>query len=507
MYKDFTISEVIYYKNKPIFGHLLLTEGRIEFYQTDSTSPNVKIMADKSTKATSSKLNPFLYSLSIHIYKCVYIFSNLSDEAIEKIGELFDFSVDNHPLSVNGLTVGETQISDYFFSFNTCEQLNNYLTEKAKGTHNKLDLADFFCSFLTIPFDQIARSAVQNKNELVLELTAPENSSDDILCEAKFYVNEDAANMSDRIALNCENMQIDDHYSSKFLNVLFLNPRNRFDVSFYSEFLFLQGRVNSFKVYYRGIGKIALLSKNEEKKNIVFEISPAIAVGQTYYEYLTLEFDVSEVIDESENESGEEEIKPKRAKLTEEKPTVSCYEKFCTELRNRCNKPILEPTSFEGKKEIGGIRADYKTSSGTLYFLEDHLVFLPKPIIFFKHKEIIKVELLRWNNFMSKTFDVKILAGGKQTEFNNIEREELKEVVNYLVKKGIRIQDVEELQKVSFDSEKIGKRSRGELFQEELNQEEIELLDQEEENDLVDTEGSSVEGAGKINSEAENAEV
>lgn len=86
---------------------------------------------------------------------------------------------------------------------------------------------------------------------------------------------------------------------------------------------------------------------------------------------------------------------------------------------------LIAPDSRDFKSRNGQscVKCGVKTQSGWLYFLKKSLIFIPKPVIYFKSDEIKKVEFNRLgaNN---KQFDMKVTleVEKKAVEFMGIER-------------------------------------------------------------------------------------
>lgn len=106
---------------------------------------------------------------------------------------------------------------------------------------------------------------------------------------------------------------------------------------------------------------------------------------------------------------------------------------------------IITPGDFrsalDGKSQA--IRCSVKVSVGDLYPLKSSLIFIQKPIIYIKHKEIMYVEFQRVGQQAGGTarfFDISVCrkdVGAEQ--FKNIDKKELKVLIEYFRKAGIKM--------------------------------------------------------------------
>lgn len=79
---------------------------------------------------------------------------------------------------------------------------------------------------------------------------------------------------------------------------------------------------------------------------------------------------------------------------------------------------------FKSRNGQSCVKCGVKAQSGWLYFLKKSMIFIPKPVIYFKTEEIRKVEFSRLgaNN---KQFDMKVTLNQEKkavVEFMGIER-------------------------------------------------------------------------------------
>lgn len=109
---------------------------------------------------------------------------------------------------------------------------------------------------------------------------------------------------------------------------------------------------------------------------------------------------------------------------------------------------------YKSKNGQSCVKCGVKAQTGWLYFLKKSLIFIPKPVFYFKVDEIKKVEFSRLgaNN---KQFDMKVTLSDddkkKEVEFMNIERNELELLIEYFKSKNVKVQMEEDMQKAKVD--------------------------------------------------------
>lgn len=86
-------------------------------------------------------------------------------------------------------------------------------------------------------------------------------------------------------------------------------------------------------------------------------------------------------------------------------------------------------------------------SDGHLYPMKNSLIFIQKPILYIKHKEIKYVEFSRVFGAMeqSKSFDIAVVKnnGEANEQFKNIDKVELKVLTSYFKEAGIKMRKID----------------------------------------------------------------
>jgi structure-specific recognition protein 1 len=133
---------------------------------------------------------------------------------------------------------------------------------------------------------------------------------------------------------------------------------------------------------------------------------------------------------------------------------------------------IIIPGEFKSgvDDKAQAISCSVKVSEGFLYPLKTSLIFIQKPIMYIRHKEIKYVEFSRIGNTTGGTgrsFDFSIAKIDSESNvdstFKNVDKNELKAVVKYFKDAGIKMRQI--------DSDTNKARDMNDFNSEELDEE------------------------------------
>jgi len=92
-----------------------------------------------------------------------------------------------------------------------------------------------------------------------------------------------------------------------------------------------------------------------------------------------------------------------------------------------------------------GLKCFIKASEGFLYCLEKAFMFVPKPATYISYEQTASVTFSRVGGAVSalSTFDITVhmKSGGGSSQFNNINREDLKALEDFFKVKGLRVKN------------------------------------------------------------------
>ena len=108
---------------------------------------------------------------------------------------------------------------------------------------------------------------------------------------------------------------------------------------------------------------------------------------------------------------------------------------------------IIIPGEFKSGSDnkSEAVACSYKVSEGFLYPLKSSLIFIQKPILYLKHKEIKYVEFSRMQQ-ASRSFDLSIVKidqdGNTKEQFKNIEKSEIRALMSYFKNANIKMRQL-----------------------------------------------------------------
>lgn len=109
---------------------------------------------------------------------------------------------------------------------------------------------------------------------------------------------------------------------------------------------------------------------------------------------------------------------------------------------------MVPSSDFKTKEGHDGIRCSAKANDGHLYPLKNSLIFIHKPVIYIKNKDIKYVEFSRVDmhrNSNWRSFDIEIARISSETDqsqkinFVGIDKEDYQLLVDYLKARGIKM--------------------------------------------------------------------
>jgi structure-specific recognition protein 1 len=283
-----------------------------------------------------------------------------------------------------------------------------------------------------IPFKDIALSTANGKNEVALEFTSSDKKGD-FLCEMRFHVpNSEASSAAadeETLASKIFNQKLlakTDTQTGSLItsvpDVPFLIPRGTYSIDFLSsKQIKLHGKTHDYKLAFADIQKVFLLHK-PDRVNFLYlmQLAQPLRQGNTLHHFLLMQFpeesDCSLQVNLAEEELKEQQLDP----------TVSgkLHDVLC-QLFNSLLKiqKIIVPGDFQSVKQHQAFSCSVKASEGFFYPLKSSIVYLHKPVLYWKHSEIKRAEFARVGQ---RTFDLTLVRGksDERVTFTGINKEE-----------------------------------------------------------------------------------
>lgn len=229
-------------------------------------------------------------------------------------------------------------------------------------------------------------------------------------------------------------------------------PRGRSDLIFYNGFLKLIGKTYEHKITYDSIGDIYFLEKQDGYETLnyfICSLKNPIKQGISFYDHIAFlieEKDYFEIECANFTEARKfyKDISP---------AYENTGEKVFSELLSVfCKKEIEKSDVLQTTDENNYINCSLRAYSGSLHFLDSHLIFLPKVHVI-DIKSIISVEFARINisAATAKTFDMKII-GETNFDLNGFNKDTLGILEKYFDERNIKM-TTEVIQDVSSEDE------------------------------------------------------
>ena len=108
---------------------------------------------------------------------------------------------------------------------------------------------------------------------------------------------------------------------------------------------------------------------------------------------------------------------------------------------------IIVPGNFKTANGSSGVKCNVGNQEGFLHLLNKSLIFIKKPVVYFRISDIARVEFHRVNGGLNmRGFDFEIiLKSGMSTQFSGADRKELDNMMGYFEKNGIAVKTIDEI--------------------------------------------------------------
>ena len=209
---------------------------------------------------------------------------------------------------------------------------------------------------------------------------------------------------------------------------------------------------------------------------LLFQLSKPLNMGLTMHQFIMIQLDRDIQVEIKVNLT-QEEIDSRYNSKFDQKITGPLFNVLAKLLQPIAGiDKIIIPGEFKSgtDKKSEAVACSYKVSEGFLYPLKSSLIFIQKPILYLKHKEIKYVEFSRMQQ-ASRSFDLTIVKmdneGSQKEQFKNIEKSEIRVLMNYFKNANIKMrqlnsdtnkpEDMEDLDYDQLDEEIKQSQSQG----------------------------------------------
>lgn len=172
------------------------------------------------------------------------------------------------------------------------------------------------------------------------------------------------------------------------LDVNLAVPRGKYTVDFYQTSLRFHGMTFNYNIEYKNITRGFILPMtNQSQISIVLQLNKdkPIYQGQTVYRYIVIQIKKQTEVDIKTKVSPQ--ALEKNQNLRELKPEYSGpqFQVFIDLIHAASGINLVHPgNNFKSKAGQPCIKANVKAQPGWLYMLKQSLIFIPKPILYFR---------------------------------------------------------------------------------------------------------------------------
>jgi len=221
-------------------------------------------------------------------------------------------------------------------------------------------------------------------------------------------------------------------------------PRGKYTIDLYQKSIRFHGMTFNYNVEYKNITKGFILPMtNESQVSIVLQLNKdkPIYQGQTVYRYIVIQIKKEITVDIKTKVNPE--LIDKNAHLSNLQQDYSGpqFQVLVDLLHAIANINLIQPGNhFKSTQSQPCLKANVKAQPGWLYMLKQSLIFIPKPVLYFRVEDIQAVEFYRISA-ANKQFDLKISIREekKEVEFLGIERGELDSLLEYFRSRQVKV--------------------------------------------------------------------
>jgi structure-specific recognition protein 1 len=319
----------------------------------------------------------------------------------------------------------------------------------------------------SLNYETISNSTI-NKHDIIIETTADDLGNDDCLCEIRLHVEEpkeereeaEGQRMEEEEEPKAEESAVEKIYKhiverakigefagesiATLLDVNLAVPRGKYTIDFYQKSIRFHGMTFNYNVEYRNITKGFILPMtNEAQVSVVLQLNKdrPIYQGQTVYRYIVVQIKKEIEVDIKTKLNPELLEKAPHLKDLQQEYAGPQFQVFVDLLHATGSISLIQPGShYKSKQGQPCVKANIKAQPGWLYMLKQSIIFIPKPVLYFRVEDIFAAEFHRINA-ANKQFDLKVSIRDekKEVEFLGIERGELDSLVEYFRARQVKV--------------------------------------------------------------------
>lgn len=297
-----------------------------------------------------------------------------------------------------------------------------------------------------------------------------------------------------------------------------LIPRGNYSLDFYSNFCKLHGKTHDYKIMFKDINKIFMLTKPDGVHQVyVLHLDQPLRQGMTLHYYIVMNFEVERETSVAIN-LPPEQIAAKYGDALQPELEGKLYDVLSKLFNHLVGiKRIIIAGQFQSARGTQAIKCSVRAAEGYLYPLRHSIVFIHKPVLYIRHAELKCVEFSRVGEGtagLSRSFDITLtkLKDDSQVTFLSIDKEEQGVLQAYFKQSGVKVRtvDVDTQQQVDSEDEdapeepESKRKRRGPGATQDIDADMDD--DEEEDEDFVDDGGDQDSDDEEDGEEEESAE-
>lgn len=319
---------------------------------------------------------------------------------------------------------------------------------------------------MNLPYAKVSQTQAISTNELLIQFTPDPEATGETLEAVHLFIPSEHGTRNKAIMSEIQNRTDltagTENHLAEVRNVTFCKPRQRFDVSFCEDILYIHNDEVSHKVPYSHIKMVHELSIPKRKKNkeheeyIDIALTKAVRQGNTSYQHLVISTEDDEEVDVDGIDSV----------TTMADVLIHALQKF-----GKANI-ISSEGFFQNMAGENGLPCQYKNTKGYLYMTKDAFFYLHSQVIYIPYNKVLFVEFQKYNDMLkqNRTFDL-LVSDGKQKKYtftaidsftgtdfdeelnvdtrnklmNNYCVDGIKRIIRFIEEKNVRIEKVRDL--------------------------------------------------------------
>eukprot|EP00038_Savillea_parva_P004398 m.137401 g.137401 ORF g.137401 m.137401 type:complete len:590 (+) comp11459_c0_seq1:116-1885(+) len=392
------------------------------------------------------------HQLQIGVKGAEIWFDGFRNTQKEQMNEFFDKAFPHIPIETEDVAVSGWNWGDYQ---ETASALKFIVDDK--------------CAF-EIPFSAIEKAQSASKHETSIEFALTDDDKTMQMVESMRFHFTSHPDDDERDTSRPEELKdiimrrIDTETGgasiAEFKEVMCMNPRGKYDFTFFPSYVHLHGKSADFKIAYSNVKRLFLLTAPDHvpKKYLVWTVDPPIRHNLKRYHILPFQFETGVEVEVALDKPDVDDV-PKRLAEMAETESGELVEIVARMLKLLSKSKLLNAGQFRSANGNECVKASVKNvHDGFLYPLDKAFLFIFKYPTYIRYEEVgsVSFERVKASESLSRSFDLEVARkDGETVKFTSIPKNELDRLKEYFVDKKLNITSLEEEadQQIFFDED------------------------------------------------------